>query len=209
MRNWILMGDIVGSSNADQLILQREFASLIRRVNEDYPSSFESPLTITLGDEFQGVVRSSKEAAEVVIALEEYRWDLEIEIVIRYSLGLGEITTPINPNIAYGMLGPGLSEVREALVEMKQEEDRMMISGKFETKTQLALSMNIFLEKQEEWKWRDREIISGYFKYRDYKKVAEVMGKDVSLIWRRFKSLEFDSYRKRKKLVRLIYANNV
>lgn len=209
MRNWILMGDIVESSNADQLILQREFARLIRRVNEDYSNSFESPLTITLGDEFQGVVRSSKEAAEVVIALEEYRWDLELEIVIRYSLGLGEITTPINPEIAYGMLGPGLSEVREALVEMKQEEDRMMISGQFDTKSQLALSMNIFLEKQEEWKWRDREIISGYFTYRDYKKVAEVMGKDVSLIWRRFKSLGFESYRKRKKLVRLLYADNV
>lgn len=200
------MGDIVGSSDADQLILQQNFARLIKRVNEDYPSSFESPLTITLGDEFQGIVRSPKDAAEVVIALEEYRWDLNVEIIIRYSLGLGEISTPINPEIAYGMLGPGLSEVREALTEMKQEEDRMMISGEFKNKKQMALAMNIFLEKQKEWKWKDREIISGYFHYRDYKRVAEVMGKDVSLIWRRFKSLGFVSYLKRKKLVRLIYA---
>jgi hypothetical protein len=208
MRNWILMGDIVGSSNADQIILQQNFAKLVKKVNEDYSSSFESPLTITLGDEFQGIVRSAKEAAEVVIALEEYRWDLEVEILIRYSLGLGEISTPINPKIAYGMLGPGLSEVREALTEMKEEEDRMMISGELDTKTQMKLAMNIFLEKQEEWKWKDREIISGYFHYRDYKKVAEVIGKDVSLIWRRFKSLGFESYLKRKKLVRLIYAAN-
>ncbi|WP_084454416.1 SatD family protein [Algoriphagus terrigena] len=208
MRNWILMGDIVGSSDADQFILQQNFAKLVKKVNEDYPSSFESPLTITLGDEFQGIVRSEKDAAEVVIALEEYRWDLEIEILIRYSLGLGEISTPINPQIAYGMLGPGLSEVREALTEMKEGEDRMMISGELDTKMQMKLAMNIFLEKQEEWKWKDREIISGYFHYRDYKKVAEVMGKDVSLIWRRFKSLGFESYLKRKKLVRLIYAAN-
>ena len=208
MRNWILMGDIIGSSDADQLILQQNFAKLVKKVNEDYPSSFESPLTITLGDEFQGIVQSAKDAAEVVIALEEYRWDLEIEILIRYSLGLGEISTPINPQIAYGMLGPGLSEVREALTEMKEEEDRMMISGELETKMQMKLAINIFLEKQEEWKWKDRGIISGYFHYRDYKKVAEVMGKDVSLIWRRFKSLGFESYLKRKKLVRLIYAAN-
>jgi len=208
MRNWILMGDIVGSSDADQFILQQNFAKLVKKVNEDYPSSFKSPLTITLGDEFQGIVRSEKDAAEVVIALEEYRWDLEIEILIRYSLGLGEISTPINPQIAYGMLGPGLSEVREALTEMKEGEDRMMISGELDTKMQMKLAMNIFLEKQEEWKWKDREIISGFFHYRDYKKVAEVMGKDVSLIWRRFKSLGFESYLKRKKLVRLIYAAN-
>ena len=202
------MGDIVGSSDADQFILQQNFAKLVKKVNEDYPSSFKSPLTITLGDEFQGIVRSEKDAAEVVIALEEYRWDLEIEILIRYSLGLGEISTPINPQIAYGMLGPGLSEVREALTEMKEGEDRMMISGELDTKMQMKLAMNIFLEKQEEWKWKDREIISGFFHYRDYKKVAEVMGKDVSLIWRRFKSLGFESYLKRKKLVRLIYAAN-
>ena len=202
------MGDIVGSSNADQIILQQNFAKLISKVNEDYSASFESPLTITLGDEFQGIVRSAKEAAEVVIALEEYRWDLEVEILIRYSLGFGEISTPINSKIAYGMLGPGLTEVREALTEMKDEEDRMMISGELDTKMPMKLAMNIFLEKQEEWKWKDREIISGYFHYRDYKKVAEIMGKDVSLIWRRFKSLGFESYLKRKKLVRLIYAAN-
>jgi hypothetical protein len=207
MASWILMGDIIGSREGDQTLLQENFARLIEKVNQDYSSSFESPLTITLGDEFQGVVTSAKEAGEVVIALEEYRWNLDAEILIRYSLGLGEISTPINSKIAYGMLGSGLSKVREALVEMKQEEDRIMITGEINQKVQMALAMNIFLEKQEEWKWRDRHIISGYFHYRDYKKVAEVMNKDVSLIWRRFKSLGFESYRKRKKLTRLIYAN--
>lgn len=206
MANWILMGDIVGSREGDQTLLQQNFAKLIADVNRDLASSFESPLTITLGDEFQGVIKSAKEAAEVVIALEEYRWDLEVEILIRYSLGFGEISTPINPTIAYGMLGSGLSEVREALAAMKQQEDRMVVSGYLDRKPEMTLSMNIFLEMQEEWKWKDREIISGYFHYTDYKKVAELLNKDVSLIWRRFKSLGFDSYRKRKKLTRLIYA---
>ena len=201
------MGDIIGSREGDQTLLQENFARLIQKVNQDYSTSFESPLTITLGDEFQGIVTSAKEAAEVVIALEEYRWDLDVEILIRYSLGFGEISTPINPTIAYGMLGPGLSEVREALVEMKQEEDRMVISGTIAKKTQMALAMNILLEMQEEWKWKDRQIISGYFHCRDYKKVAEILAKDVSLIWRRFKSLGLESYRKRKKLTRLIYAD--
>ncbi len=207
MAKWILMGDIIGSRVGDQALLQENFARLIDKVNRDYSMSFESPLTITLGDEFQGIVTSAKEAAEIVIALEEYRWDLDVEILIRYSLGLGEISTPINPTIAYGMLGSGLSEVREALTEMKQEEDRMTISGTIAKKSQMALAINIFLEMQEEWKWKDRQIISGYFHYLDYKKVAEILNKDVSLIWRRFKSLGFESYRKRKKLTRLIYAD--
>jgi hypothetical protein len=69
--------------------------------------------------------------------------------------------------------------------------------------------MNLFLEKQEEWKWKDREIIKGYFQLGDYKKVATTMDKDVSLIWRRFKSLGFKSYEKRKELVNLLYATDI
>jgi len=207
MREWIIMGDVVKSSEADQVALQRNFAELIRRVNTSYKEVLASPLTITLGDEFQGIVKSAEDVAFVIVALEEYRWELDMPILIRYSVTLGEIDTEINPVIAYGMLGPGLSEAREALVEMKSEEDRVVLKGDFPKKRQMALSLNLLLELQEQWKWKDRDIIKGYFKFKDYKKVAKELDKDVSLMWRRFKSLDFSSYRKRKKLVNLIYGD--
>lgn len=207
MSEWILMGDVVKSSDADQIVLQRNFAELIRMVNESFHDIIESPLTITLGDEFQGIVRSAEDVATVIMALEEYRWNLEIPILIRYSVTLGEIDTEINPVIAYGMLGSGLSEAREALIEMKSDEDRLVMNGDFPKKRQMALSLNLLLELQEQWKWKDREIIKGYFAYKDYKKVAKVLDKDVSLMWRRFRSLDFTSYQKRRKLVNLIYGD--
>src|SRR5690606_29564913 len=207
MKEWIVMGDVVKSSDADQLALQKNFAELVRMVNESFKEVLASPLTITLGDEFQGIVRSSEDAAAVLIALEEYRWQLEIPILIRYSVTLGEIDTEINPLIAYGMLGTGLMEAREALELMKSEEDRLVMNGDFPKKCQMALSLNLLLELQAQWKWKDKEIIAGYFKHKDYKKVAKDLDKDVSLMWRRFKSLDFTSYQKRKKLVNLIYGD--
>ncbi|MDR7128220.1 hypothetical protein J2X69_000548 [Algoriphagus sp. 4150] len=207
MREWILMGDVIKSSHADQIALQKNFAVLIKMVNESFKEELASPLTITLGDEFQGIVKSSEDVAFVLVALEEYRWQLEIPILIRYSVTLGEIDTEINPVIAYGMLGAGLAEAREALVEMKSAEDRLVLNGDFPKKRQMALSLNLLLELQEQWKWKDRDIIKGYFKFKDYKKVAKDLNKDVSLMWRRFNSLEFSSYQKRKKLVNLIYGD--
>ncbi|MCE7057629.1 SatD family protein [Algoriphagus sp. AGSA1] len=207
MREWIIMGDVVNSSNADQIALQKNFAQLIKMINESFKEELASPLTITLGDEFQGIVKSPEDVAFVLVALEEYRWRLELPILMRYSVTLGEIDTEINPVIAYGMLGSGLMEAREALVEMKSAEDRLVLNGDFPRKRQMALSLNLLLELQEQWKWKDRDIINGYFLYKDYKKVAEVLGKDISLMWRRFKSLDFTSYQKRKKLVNLIYGD--
>ncbi|TXE13684.1 SatD family protein [Algoriphagus aquimarinus] len=207
MKEWIVMGDVVKSSDADQVTLQRNFAELIKMVNEAFKEVLASPLTITLGDEFQGIVKSPEDVAFVLVALEEYRWKLEIPILIRYSVTLGQIDTDINPVIAYGMLGSGLMETREALLEMKKEDDRLVLNGDFPRKRQMSLSLNLLLELQEQWKWKDRDIIKGYFKFKDYKKVAKDLDKDVSLMWRRFRSLDFASYQKRKKLVNLIYGD--
>lgn len=204
MRNWILMGDIVGSSESESITLQREFSKLIGEINLEFKDLLKSPLTITLGDEFQGIVVDLKTSIEIIVRIEEEKWKLEYPILIRYSLGFGEISTPINSEIAFGMLGKGLAEVRNSLTELKEEEERIVLTGDINDKEKLTLGLDLLLEKQEEWKWKDREVISGYFQGKDYKKVAEDMDKDKSLIWRRFKSLGFVSYEKRKRLLDLI-----
>lgn len=198
------MGDIIDSSKEDAVLLQQEFAKLIDQINQDFADDLLSPLTITLGDEFQCVVKNLKALVEILIKLEEQKWSLNCPVNLRYSLGYGEISTPINSEIAYGMIGSGLMKVRESLTELKEEEDRVVIIGEVLRREELKLALDLFLELQQSWKWKDRAIISGYFLTKDYKQVAKTMEKDVSLIWRRFKSLAFKSYQKRKRLVKLI-----
>ncbi|TFV97807.1 hypothetical protein E4S40_03980 [Algoriphagus kandeliae] len=207
MESWILMGDIVGSSESDSITLQKEFSRLIGKINQEFKDQLKSPLTITLGDEFQGVVADLQTSVQIIVRIEEEKWELNYPILIRYSLGLGEISTPINSEIAFGMLGKGLAEVRNSLTKLKEKEERIVLTGKIPDKEKLGLSLELLLEKQQEWKWKDREVISGYFKGKDYKEVAETMKKDKSLIWKRFKSLDFDSYEKRRRLLKLIAQN--
>lgn len=201
------MGDIVGSSESDSITLQKEFSRLIGKINQEFKDQLKSPLTITLGDEFQGVVADLQTSVQIIVRIEEEKWELNYPILIRYSLGLGEISTPINSEIAFGMLGKGLAEVRNSLTKLKEKEERIVLTGKIPDKEKLGLSLELLLEKQQEWKWKDREVISGYFKGKDYKEVAETMKKDKSLIWKRFKSLDFDSYEKRRRLLKLIAQN--
>ncbi|MFC3414734.1 SatD family protein [Algoriphagus hitonicola] len=207
MLNWILMGDIIDSSKQDAVLLQQEFAKLIDQINHDFAEDLLSPLTITLGDEFQSVVKSLRASVEILIKLEEQKWNLNCPVNLRYSLGYGEISTPINSQIAYGMIGSGLMEVRESLIDLKEEADRVVILGEVPREEEMKLALDLFLEMHQNWKWKDRDIISGYFLTKDYKQVAKTMKKDVSLIWRRFKSLGFKSYQKRKRLVKLICEN--
>lgn len=207
MKHWILMGDIVGSSDSDSISLQKEFSRLIERINKEFKSQLDSPLTITLGDEFQGVVADLQTSAQIIVKIEEEKWEMDYPILLRYSLGLGEISTPINSEIAFGMLGEGLADVRNSLIELKDKGERIVLTGGIPDKEKLSLSLDLLLEKQEEWRWKDREVISGYFKNKDYKATADDMKKDKSLIWRRFKSLNFDSYEKRKRLLMLIIGN--
>lgn len=207
MENWILMGDIVGSSQSDNISLQKEFSKLIGKINQEFQNKLKSPLTITLGDEFQGVVVDLKTSIEMIVNIEENKWEMEYPILIRYSLGLGEISTPINSEIAFGMLGEGLTKVRNSLIELKDKDTRIVLTGDFPNKEQISLSLDLLLEKQEEWRWKDRDVISGYIMGKDYKKIAEEIGKDNSTVWRKFKSLEFASYEKRKRLLEIIVEN--
>jgi hypothetical protein len=70
-----------------------------------------SPCTITLGDEYQAVYRDAD-------TLFQDAW-LVLEKVypekVRFSLGLGTLTTPVNPEQAIGMDGPAFHAAREAM----------------------------------------------------------------------------------------------
>lgn len=202
------MGDIISSGKSDPIILQEEFSKLIGKVNNEFKKRIKSPLTITLGDEFQGVIDDLNTSIEIIVSIEEQKWELDYPIYLRYSLGFGEISTPLNQKIAHGMLGPGLTEVREALTDLKKDNERIVLLGKIDQSETISIVLSLFLEKHGEWAWKDKEIISGYLKGKNYNQVAGILHRDSSSMWRKFKSLGFDSYEKRKRLIKLMTEND-
>ncbi|WP_296615780.1 SatD family protein [Sphingomonas sp.] len=110
----VLMGDLVRSeSNAAIGELHHHFNDAVDRQNDERAPVVASPLTITLGDEFQGLLVSFLEAASAMRAM---RLDLLAKgIECRFVVGAVSLRTPLNDKRAWNMMGPGLGAARAKL----------------------------------------------------------------------------------------------
>lgn len=194
------MGDIVGSRKKEGAIQMEVFDKLISFLNTNYKDQILSPLTITLGDEFQGVVKNRRAGEEMIIAAEEWLLNKTENIKIRFLLHYGIIETPINPEIAYGMLGKGLTDARDGLNAMKKEKDRFKVSG-MEDNDNINDHFILFQSIIDGWSIADRKLVADFLKESDYKKVAEMNKKDASLMWKRERSLKIREYKIIKELI--------
>jgi hypothetical protein len=200
------MADIIASRAADQGLLAREFKEIVAETNKEHRASILSPLTITLGDEFQAVFGQLDHALDIVIQLEEKIILKGFEFQMRYVVVEGPIETPINRKIAYGMMGEGLTRARETLNNLKKDSDhfRIDISDKGLEKA-ISDALFIFNGIKSEWDLaRDGDIIREFFTDSDYKTVADRLKKDRSQMWRKEKSLRFSQYRASKDLIRYL-----
>lgn len=120
------MGDLVRSEHAaDRAKLHRHFNEAIKAANDLHRRQIISPLTITLGDEFQGLSRTLVDSLKIV---QHVRWTLlKDDIECRFVVGLAELSTPVNTRIAWNMMGSGLAQAREKL-EQKREANAYRFS---------------------------------------------------------------------------------
>lgn len=196
------MADIVRSSKYDANILMREFREISININSVFKNAFLSPITITLGDEFQSIVTSLKSGIEVIISFEEQILKYNEKFKLRYILNYGEIESPINPDQAYQMLGEGLADTRERLEDLKKSDRRFFVKNdNEELDKKLNLAFFVYQSFVDDWKEKDFEIISAFLKYKDYKLVAKHLKKDNSLMWKREKSLKIKEYLASKELI--------
>jgi len=110
----ISMGDLVHSTaHANPNELHLLFNKIVNQANQRFAESIASPLTITLGDEFQGLSTSLGRG----FALNHFvRMSLLLEgVSTRLVLGIGAIDTAVNPKNAWNMMGEGLSKARDKL----------------------------------------------------------------------------------------------
>ena len=112
----VVMGDLVHSGRAPAPeVLHDRFNAAVEAGNRAHAAALASPLTITLGDEFQGLVRSLAGAVPLVLGLRLALMSAGIDC--RFVIGRVEIRTPLNRERAWNMMGPGLARARERLNE--------------------------------------------------------------------------------------------
>ena len=117
----VLIGDMVRSkAQRDRHSLQRSFNEVLREAQKKYGKTFISPLTLTIGDEFQAVLEGSDDLFSLFTFIETRLGSVHF----RYGLGLGGIDTDINSQQAIGMDGPAFHRARAAIERARQEERR-------------------------------------------------------------------------------------
>ena len=109
----VIMGDVTSSRDFSARAVQDYLQNAVDHANSGKPSDILSPLTVTLGDEFQGIVRDFRTLCELVFRLQLWRLEQHVPFELHYSLVRGELETDINPDIAHGMLGQALSRARQ------------------------------------------------------------------------------------------------
>lgn len=207
MNYCILMADIIKSKTKESVKLMKEFKALVIKVNESSSKSIISPLTITLGDEFQGIIKSVPEAINLIFKIEEALLKTEVKLKLRYVINVGEIETKINRKIAHEMLGMGLSDARFYLTALKKEHHRFKIKTNTSNDTYINKSFNIFQNIRDSWKQKDAQIVSEFLYNDDYKVVSKKINRSNSSVWRRKKSLRINEYNDIKDIILYLAQN--
>ena len=203
MKNFILMSDIINSSSKDQQLLMHNLKKCTNYINDKYLKNVLSPLTITLGDEFQAVISDLYNAIKIMIDLEEFIIQNNFEIKLRYVLLFGKIDTQINSEVAYEMLGEGLTSARKLINNMKNDHNRFLINVESNDKNVILNNcFNIYQNIVDKWNLnKDYILISNLIEFNDYKIVSKKINKERSLIWKREKNLNISSYNSSKEIL--------
>lgn len=201
----ILMADIIGSSDLPAKETMKGFRQAVQAMNKQHHPHILSPLTITLGDEFQGVVKDVFAAYQIIFDLDAFLMRMKKPFRLRYVIHEGKIDTKINKDRAYEMLGPGLTEARGLLVAMKSSRDRFKVSLHDKTlEARLHLAMVAYQGIVDSWTTAQQKVVSVFWEeFSDYKKVAKRLKKDPTVAWRRKKTLLIDEVNSLKNLVLL------
>ncbi len=204
MKQFILMSDIIDSSSKSQNILMENFKKAVYYVNEKYMKELNSPFTITLGDEFQGLVKDLRTSLNAIVDLEEYIIENNFGFKLRYVLVYGEVETNINTKIAFEMLGKGLTYARNSLNRLSSEHERFFVDIEHTSKNViLNHTFAIYQGIVDKWNLKnDSALISSFIRNIDYKEVSKDLNKNRSLIWKRGKTLNISSYFSTKEILK-------
>ena len=192
----VVMGDLVQSETSfapDRL--HDIFNKQVTDQNHIAANSLISPLTITLGDEFQGLVRNLTDALPIVQALRLGLLNQGIDC--RFVIGLVTIRTPINRQRAWNMMGDGLSHARALLNE---KDDSTFYRFSLPKMNALAAGLDglgvglTLIEKN--WTPTQRQIVTAQVSDLSVLQIAKARGVSHHNIYKVRIAANYDAYRR-------------
>lgn len=167
-----IIGDIKNSKELEnRRDTQIKLNSVLNNINAKYKSVISAKFMITLGDEFQGLLCRGDGALDIIEEIQRAMYPVKI----RFGIGVGQITTEINAEMAIGADGPGYYKAREAIEMLKNSEYRNKTQAANirieveDDENSITIMLNTIFSLmaviQDNWSRRQREIVWAYEQY--------------------------------------------
>lgn len=190
----IIMGDVTGSRSMTAQNLIEKLNPLVDDANIRFRDALLSPLTITLGDEFQGVAQDFSTLCEIVFWFQNEVLRRQM-FRMHFVIVRGRIDTDINPDIAHGMLGEGLAHARELLTRKDRSRPRYQVDTGLKDQNVVFNELFSVLEGLENrWSDGDYGLIDALLTQDSDAIVGSLFSKDRSQIYKRRKTLLTSEY---------------
>jgi len=196
-----IIGDLIDSKKIEPVErkqLQEKLRLLLGRVNNDYKDYIAANFLITLGDEFQGLLSATYPAIEII--------ELIIREIfphkVRFGVGIGEIYTQINNQVALGADGPAFHLAREAINELKdvRQEKLNYFPVRFKTQNNDASILNALCVSisllMSGWTDKQCELVFKASQFKGQQKyIAEELGISTPTVSRGLKAANYEQYK--------------
>ena len=115
-----LIADVIDSKMVQERFdLQKQLEKTLQTMNELFGEFLASSFTLTLGDEFQALLKVDAPVFQIIDTLRS----LLTPTQLRFGIGLGEIVTDIDPLQSIGADGPAYWNARSAINLVHQKND--------------------------------------------------------------------------------------
>ena len=153
----VIIGDIVKSREIqDRQNFQQRFKNALKDRSAIFDSqAIVSQFVVTIGDEFQGVLKQADKIFRFFSALEDKLSPLNF----RYGLGVSTISTSINKEAAIGMDGPAFYNARAGLETAKKEGLFYCFKSGSDKDATLNMLLSWLSREKEKWPAQKRKII--------------------------------------------------
>jgi predicted DNA-binding protein YlxM (UPF0122 family) len=199
-----VIGDIVGSKQMprpERGHVQRQLEELLSRINKRYAKAIGARFLVTLGDEFQGVLKQSDIIPDLI-------WDIEGGLAkadVRIGIGYGTINPPLK-KVALGMDGPAFHAARAAIEEARKRKTR---GGRFlgfgQAEDLLLNSLAALLRRQRATLTENQLVALGFLRQGySQSRIAETLGITKQAVNSRAKSVGWEAYLQGEEALRAV-----
>jgi hypothetical protein len=191
-----LVGDIKQSrSLANRPLVQQRLEAVCERLNRHaHTLDLLSPMTVTLGDEFQALFGSAGALWPVVFAVEAaLQGDEDSPVSLRFGIGLGELSTSVNPAAAIGMDGPAFYRARDAIDSLKQDDRCYRVCGLLRRENMVRHALDYISHQRRSWRPNRVQVFSDLLRGKKPAEIAQRIGISDRAVYKNIRHGDLES----------------